>query len=90
MCVVDSDEKYSGIQELGEALLDQALEALGLPRYVHEGEAAWLNTLHWCPRDEEIGGQYIRAYGASLLAQVTPTEQLSRGERREWLGLSEK
>jgi len=52
MCVVDSDEKYSGIQEQGEALLDQALEALGLPRYVNEGEAVWLNTLHWCPRDE--------------------------------------
>jgi hypothetical protein len=90
MCVVDSDEKYSGIQELGEALLDQAFEALGLPRYVHEGETAWLNTLHWCSRDEEIGGQHIRATGASLLAQVTPAEQLAKGERREWLGLSEK
>ena len=87
MCVVDSDEKYSGIQEQGEALLDQALEALGLPRYVNEGDVAWLNTLHWCPRDEDIGGQYIRASGASLLAQVTPAEQLARGKRPEWLGL---
>jgi len=43
---VASDEKYSGIQELCEALLDQLLEALGLPRYVHEGEVAWLNTLY--------------------------------------------
>ena len=90
MCVVDSDEKYRGVQELGEALLDQALEALGLPRYVHEKEVAWLNTLHWCPRDEEIGGQHIRANGASLLAQVTPAEQLAKGKRREWLGLIEK
>ena len=90
MCVVDSDEKYRAVQELGEALLDQALEALGLPRYVHEKEVAWLNTLHWCSRCEEIGGQYFRATGASLLAHATPAEQRAKGERREWLGLSEK